>query len=78
MDSNPLGTDTINGTTSPVDSIPVGTKTPEPTPLARTTESPEQKGKALVPGDPDIDPALSESSSKKSNSPNDSSSSKSN
>ena len=31
LDSTPLGKNTNNGTTSPIDSIPLGTKTPEPT-----------------------------------------------
>ena len=33
LDSTPLGTNTTNGTTSPIDSIPFRPKTPEPTPL---------------------------------------------
>ena len=37
LDSTPLGTNTTNVTTSPIDSIPVRTKTPELTPLTRTT-----------------------------------------
>ena len=32
LDSNPFGINTTNGATSPIDSIPVGTETPEPTP----------------------------------------------
>ena len=85
LDSNPLGTNTTNGTTSPRDSIPVGAKSPEPTPLTLTMDSPtlptdfpDQNGKVHVPGDPDPDPSLSNSSSKKSNSLNDTNSSKSN
>ena len=38
LDSTPLGTNIANETTSPIDSIPVGTKTPEPTPLTRPKE----------------------------------------
>ena len=38
LDLTPLGTNTTNGTTSPIDSIPVGTKTPDPTPLTQPTE----------------------------------------
>ena len=33
LDSTPLGTNTTNGTTSPIGSILVKKKTPEPTPL---------------------------------------------
>ena len=77
FDSTPLGTNTTNGTTSPIDSIPVGTKTPEPTQLILPIEFPEQNGKAHVSGDPDPDPSLPDSSSKKYNSSNDSNSSKS-
>ena len=43
LDSTPLGTNTTNGTTSHINSIPVGTKTPEPTPLTQPTEFPNQK-----------------------------------
>ena len=32
LDSNTIGTNTTNGITSPIDSISVGTKTPDPTP----------------------------------------------
>ena len=42
LDSTPLYTKTTNGTTSPIESIPVGTKMPEPTPMTRTTELPEK------------------------------------
>ena len=38
---------------------------PEPTPLTRPTEFPEQNGKVHITGDPDPDPSSSESSSKK-------------
>ena len=51
---------------SPIDSILFRTKIPEPTPLTRPTEFPEQNEKAHVPGDPDPDPSFSDSS-KKSN-----------
>ena len=74
--STPLGTNTTNRTTSPIDSIPVGTKTPEPTPLTRTTEFPEQNGKAHVSGDSAPDPSLLDSP-KKYNLSNDTNSSKS-
>ena len=59
LDSTPIGTDTTNGTTSPIDSIPVGTKMPEPMPMTRPTEFPEQNGKAHVLGDPDPYPSSS-------------------
>ena len=77
MESTPLGTNTTNVSTSPIDSIPAGTKTPEPTPLTRPTELPEQNGKVHVLGDPDPDPSLSDSSMRKYNLSNDSNSSKS-
>ena len=38
LNSTPFGTDTIKKTTSPTDSIPVETKTPEPTPQTRPTK----------------------------------------
>ena len=56
FDLTPLGTNTTNKTTSPMDSIAVRTKNTEPTPLAQPTELPEQNGKAHVPGNPDPDP----------------------
>ena len=37
LDSTPLGTNMTNVKTSPIDSIPVGVKTPEPNPLTRPT-----------------------------------------
>ena len=77
VESTPLGTYTTNETTSPMDSIPFGTKNPDPTPLKRPTYFTEENGKAHVPGDLDPDPSLSDSSPKKSNSSNDSNSSKS-
>ena len=40
LDSTPFGTDTTNGKTSPIDSIPVRTKTPDPTLLTRPTIRP--------------------------------------
>ena len=61
LDSTPLGTKTTNGTTSPIDSIQVGTKTPDPTPLTRPTEFPYQNIKLHVPQDPDLDPSSSDS-----------------
>ena len=76
LDFTTLGMNTTNGTTSPIDSIPVGTKTPEPTPLIQPTGLLDQNGKTHVPGDPDPDPSSSDSLSKKSNSLNDSNSSK--
>ena len=42
LDSTTLGTNMTNRTTSPIDSIPVRTKTPEPTPLTRPTELSEK------------------------------------
>ena len=77
LDSTPLGTNKTNVTTSSIESIPVGTKTPEPMPLTRPTEFPEQNGKWYVPGEPDTDPSSSDSSLKKSNSSDNSNSSKS-
>ena len=84
LDLTPLGTNTNNGKTLPMDSIPIRTKSPEPTPLTLPTDSPtlptnlpEQNGKLHVPGDPDPDPSSLDSSSKKSNSPNDKNYSKS-
>ena len=71
LDSTPLGTNRTNRTTSHIDSNPVGKKTPEPTPLTRPIESPEQNGKAHVPGELDPDPTSSDSSSNKSNSSKD-------
>ena len=71
LESTPLGTNTNNGITSPIESIPVGKKMPEPTPLTQPTGLPEQNGKAHVPEDPDPDPSSSESSSNKYNSSKD-------
>ena len=56
LDSTTIGTNTTNGKMSPIDSIPVGTKTPEPTPLKLPTELTEHNGKAHIPDDPDPDP----------------------
>ena len=78
LDSTPLGTNTNNGTTTPIDLIPVETKSPYPMPLILTTYFPEQNGKLHVPGDPDPDASLSYSSCNKYNLLNDSNSSKSN
>ena len=84
LELTPFGTKTTNRTTSPIDSIPVGTKTLEPTPRTRptdlatlTTDLPEQNGKAYVPREPDPDPSLSDSSSNKYYFSNDSNSIKS-
>ena len=74
LDSTPLGANTTNGTTSPIDLIPIGTKTPEPTELTRPTDFSGQDRKALVPGDLDPDSSSSDSSSNKSNSSKDSNS----
>ena len=78
LTSTPLGTNTNNRTTSPINSITVGTKFPEPTPLTLPKYFQEQNGKAHVPGDLDPDPSPSDSKSNKYNSSNDSNSSKSN
>ena len=51
-----------------IDSIPVGTKTPEPIPLKLPMEFPERYGKVRVPDEPDPEPLLSDSSSKKNKS----------
>ena len=77
LDSTSLVTNTTNRKTSPINSIPVGTKTPEHTPLTRLTEFPDQNKKAHIPGDLDTDPSSSDLSSKKSNLLNDSNYSKS-
>ena len=52
LESNPLGSNMNNKTTSPSDLIPVGNKLPEHTPLTLpiylptlTTDFPEQNGK---------------------------------
>ena len=62
LELTPLGMNTANGTTSTIDSIPVGTKTPEPMPLTPPTDFPilptdlpEQNGKAHIPGESDPD-----------------------
>ena len=72
LDSTPFGKNTTNRTTSPIDSIPVRTKTLYPKPLTRPTDSPIlptdlpfNNGKLHVPGDPGPDQSLSDSSSKK-------------
>ena len=78
LHSTSLGTNTNNKTMSTSDSIPVGKKLPEHTTLTLHTDLTEKKGKAHVPGEPDQDPSLSDSSPKKYNSSNDSNSSKSN
>ena len=61
LDSTLIDTNITNGTTSPIDPIPVG-KMPDLTPRTRPTESStwptdssKQKGKAHVPADPDSD-----------------------
>ena len=65
LDSTPIVKNTTNRTTSLMDSIKVGTKTPDPMPLTKPTEFPEKNGRAHVPNDPDPDPSLSDSSLKK-------------
>ena len=74
LDLTPLSTNTTNRTTSPCDSIPPRTKPPKPTPLTLPMDSPALP--TDLPGDPDPDPSLSDSS-KKSNLSNDTNSSKS-
>ena len=73
LDSTPFGTNTTNGTTSLIESIPVETRITEPTPQKLQTDSPKlpmdlpnQNGKAHVPGNLDPDPS-SDSSSKNIN-----------
>ena len=61
LDSTPLGKITTNRTMSHIESILVGTKTPEPTPLTQRKEFTEQNGKLHVPGEPYPDPSLSDS-----------------
>ena len=65
LDSTNISTNTTNQTTSPIYSIPVGTKTPEHMPLTLPTYFPEQNGKGHVPDDPDPYPSLSDSLWKK-------------
>ena len=71
LDSTPFGTNTTNRTMSPIDLVPVGTKTPEPMPRTRPTDFPklptdlpEKNIIVCVPGDPDPDPSSSDSSLK--------------
>ena len=77
---NPIGTNTTKGTTSPIDSIPVRTKTPHPTPRTQPTELSTQptdpskrKEKAYLPADPESNPSFSDSSSSESDFSGDSS-----
>ena len=74
FDSTPLGINTINGTTSPSDSIPVEATSPNPTPLTLPMYLPALP--TDLPGVTDPDPSLSDSSNKY-NSSNDTNSSKS-
>ena len=67
LDLTPRGTKTTNVRTSTIYSIPVRPKTPDPMPLTPPMDFPEQNGKLHVPGDPDPDPTLPDSSSKKYN-----------
>ena len=69
-----FGTNPTKGTMSPIDSVPVDTKTPDSTPLTppihsptRPTDSPEQKLKVRIPAERNPDPSSSDSSSRKSN-----------
>ena len=80
LDSMNIVMNTTNITTSPIDFIPIGEKTPEPTPRTRPTKfstrptesstqptnSSKQKGKAHVPADLESDPSLSDSSLRES------------
>ena len=66
LESTPLGTNTTNKITSPMDSITVGTKTSETILLTQPMELSEQNGKVHVLGESDPDPSLSDSSSKNS------------
>ena len=65
LGSTPIGTNTTNGKTSPIDLIPVGTKMSETMQLTRPTKLSEKNGKAHVPDDPDPGSLLSDSSLKK-------------
>ena len=56
-----------NRTTSPIDSILVGTKSLDPLKMTQPTGFPEKTGKGHVPEDTDPDPSLSELSLKKRN-----------
>ena len=60
LDLTCLDSNMTNGTTSPINSIAVGTKTPEPTPLTPQTDVSEENEKAHVPRDPDPDPSSSD------------------
>ena len=42
LDSTPISMNTTNRTTTPINSIPIKTKTPDPTPRTRPTESSTQ------------------------------------
>ena len=55
LKSTPIGTNTTNRKTSPIDSIPVRPQRLEPATLTLPTDLPEQNGKLHVPGDPDTD-----------------------
>ena len=85
LDSTPFGMNTTFRITSPIDSIPVVTKTPDPTlqtrPMefsTRPTDSSNQKLKVHVPADLESDLSLSDSSSNESDLSNDTNYSKSN
>ena len=72
LDLNHFGTNTINGTMSPIESITVRVKVTYPAPLTlltnsaiRQTDSLEQKGKEQVPTDAESDPSSSDSLSSK-------------
>ena len=50
LDSTNIGTNATNRTTSPIDSIPVRTKMPDPTPLTLPTEFTEKMEKRTYQG----------------------------
>ena len=65
LNSTHIGINTINRKMSPIDPIPVGTKTPYTKPLTRPTESTEENGKGHILDDLDPYPLMSDSPSKK-------------
>ena len=72
LDLTPIGKNNTNVTTYHLDSTHVGTKTSDPKPLTRPTESSKLKGKSHVPEDPESHPSLLDSSSSESDSSDDS------
>ena len=65
LDPTNIGTNTTNIKMSPIDSIPVRTKTTEPMPLKQPTEFSEQNGTSHVPDDLNLYPSLLDLPTKK-------------